>query len=82
MITKIQKTENSDNIYLTKTILDAAQIKIGDEVQVVIQNGRIIIETTSQVRKRAEFQKLLAELPEDYQSEEIEWGKPVGKEEW
>lgn len=82
MTTKIQKTDNSDNIYFTKTMLDAAKIKVGDEVQVTIQNGRIIIETSAIARKRTDLQKLLADIPEEYQPEEIDWGKPVGKEEW
>ena len=82
MVTKIQKTDNSNCIYLTKPMLDAAKIKVGDEVQVTMQNGRIIVETTDQAQKRVNLQELLAEIPEEYQPEEIDWGKPVGKEVW
>ena len=82
MVTKIQKTDNSDSIYFTKTMLDEAKIKAGDEVQVTIQNGRIIVETRTIARKRIDLQELLAEMPEEYQPEETEWGKPVGKEVW
>ena len=81
MLTKIQKSENSDGICFTKSILEAAQMNVGDEVQVTINNGRIIIETATRTRRRAELKALL-ELPEDYQPEELDWGKPVGKEEW
>lgn len=82
MVTKIQKTDNSNCIYFTKSMLDAAKIKVGDEVQVTMQNGRIIVETTAQAQKRVNLQELLAEIPEEYQPEEIDWGKPVGKEVW
>ncbi len=82
MVTKIQKTDNSDSIYFTKTMLDEAKIKAGDEVQVTIQNGRIIVETRTIARKRIDLQELLAEMPEEYQPEETEWGNPVGKEVW
>ena len=57
-------------------------MNVGDEVQVTIRNGRIIIETAAKTRKRADLKALLAEMPEDYQPEELDWGKPVGKEEW
>jgi antitoxin MazE len=82
VLTKIQKSENSDDIYLTKNMLLAAQINVGDEVQVTIQNGRIIVETVAQARRRTDLQALLTKMPEDYQPEEIDWGKPVSKEEW
>ena len=82
MLTKIQKSENRDGIFFTKNILEAAQMNVGDEVQVTIRNGRIIIETTTRTRKRADLKALLAQMPEDYQPEELDWGKPVGKEEW
>ena len=82
MLTKIQKSENSEGICFSKNILEAAQMNAGDEVQVTIQNGRIIIETATRTRRRADLKALLAQMPEDYQPEELDWGKPVGKEEW
>ena len=82
MLIKIQKSENSDGICFTKNILEAAQMKVGDEVQVTIQNGRIIIEEVTKTHKRANLKALLSQMPEDYQPEELDWGKPVGKEEW
>ena len=82
MLTKIQKLENSDGICFAKNILDKAQMSIGDEVQVTIQNGRIVVEIASRTRKRVNLEALLAQMPDDYQPEELDWGKPVGKEEW
>ncbi len=82
MIIKIQKSENIDGIYFSEKMLEAAQMNIGDEVQITIQNGRIIVETATQARKRTDLQALLAQMPEDYQPEEIDWGKPIGKEVW
>lgn len=82
MLIKIQKSETGDGICFTKNILEAARMNVGDEVQVTIQNGRIIIETAIRTRRRADLKALLAQMPEDYQLEELNWGKPVGKEEW
>ncbi len=76
------KIRKSDGIYFSKEMLEAAQINIEDEVQVTIQNGRIIVETATQARRRIDLQTLLAKMPEDYQPEELDWGKPVGKEVW
>ena len=82
MLIKIQKSENGEEICFTKDILEAAQLNVGDEVQVTIQNGRIIIETATKTYKRADLKTLFAQMPDDYQPEELDWGKPVGKEEW
>lgn len=82
MLIKIQKSENSDRISFTKNMLEAARMNVGDEVQVTIQNGRIIIETSTRTRRRADLKTLIAQMPEDYQPEELDWGEPVGKEEW
>lgn len=82
MLIKIQKSENSAKICFTQNILKAAQLNVGDEVQVTIQNGRIIIETATKAYKRADLKALLSQMPDDYQVEELDWGKPVGKEEW
>lgn len=82
MLIKIQKSESSDRISFTKNMLEAAQMNAGDEVQVTIQNGRIIIETSTRTRRRADLKTLIAQMPEDYQPEELDWGEPVGKEEW
>ena len=82
MLIKIQKSENSAEICFTQNILEAAQLNVGDEVQVTIQNGRIIIETATKAYKRADLKALLSQMPDDYQAEELDWGEPVGKEEW
>ncbi len=82
MLIKIQKSKNGEEICFTKNILEAAQLNVGDEVQVTIQNGRIIIETATKTYKRADLKTRLAQMPDDYQPEELDWGKPVGKEEW
>ena len=63
---KVQKIENSDGIYFSKKMLEEAQMNVGDEVHVTIQNGRIIVETATQARRRIDLQTLLAKMPTDY----------------
>ena len=82
MLTKIQKWGNSQGLRFPKTILQEADIEIGDEVNISVQDGKIIVEPVYKVRNKFDIQKLVAEMPEDYQVEEADWGSPAGKEEW
>jgi antitoxin MazE len=82
MVTKVQKWGNSQGLRFTKEILSEAKIDVGDEVQVLVRSGRIIVEPVSRVRGKHEIRKLVAKIPKDYRAEEIDWGMPTGKEVW
>ena len=82
MLTKIQKWGNSQGLRFTKALLHEARINVGDEVNVSIQEGRIIVEPTTRVRGRYDLKELVSRMPETYQVEEVDWGQPVGKEVW
>jgi antitoxin MazE len=82
MHTKIQKWGNSQGLRLTKVMLEAIQANVGDEVEVSAQEGKIVIELVNKVRGKYNLKSLVAKIPKNYQSTEIDWGKAVGKEEW
>lgn len=82
MRTKVQKWGNSQGLRFPKAILEKVDIHIGDEVTLSVENGKIIVEPVYRVRNRFDIHQLVAEMPEDYQVEEVDWGKPTGKEEW
>ena len=82
MLTKIQKWGNSQGLRFTKALLHEARINVGDEVNVSIQEGRIIVEPMTKVRGRYDLEELVSRMPETYQVEEVDWGQPVGKEVW
>ena len=82
MLTKIQKWGNSQGLRFTKALLHEARINVGDEVNVSIQEGRIIVEPMTKVRGRYDLKELVSRMPETYQVEEVNWGPPVGKEVW
>jgi antitoxin MazE len=67
---------------LTKALLQEVQIHVGDEVNVSVQKGRIIIEPVTKVRGRYDLQELVSKMPQEYHVEELDWGEPVGKEVW
>ena len=82
MFSKIQKWGNSQGLRFTKALLQEAQMNVGDEVSVSVQNGRIIVESVTKVRGRYDLKELVSKRPQEYQVEELDWGEPVGKEEW
>lgn len=82
MLTKIQKWGNSQGLRFTKALLEEAQINVGDEVEVSVHKGRIVVEPVTKVRGRYDLEALVSKMPEGYQAEELDWGPPVGREVW
>ncbi len=82
MLTKVQKWGNSQGLRFTKAILNEARIKVGDEVNVSVRTGQIVVEPVTRVRGRHDLKALVARVPKDYHAEELEWTRPAGKEVW
>ena len=82
MLSKVQKWGNSQGLRFTKTLLQEAQINVGDEVNVSVQEGRIIIEPVTKVRSKYDLKELVSKMPQEYHVEELDWGEPSGKEVW
>ena len=82
MVTKIQKWGNSQGLRFPKSLLEEANISIGDEVFLSVKDGKIIVEPAIKLHGRYNLEQLIAEMPADYQVEELDWGLPVGQEEW
>ncbi len=92
MTTRIVKWGNSRGIRLPKPFLESLNMKDNDSVDVITENGTIIIKkSTSQrqhktLKQRVEefygkdFETALKENPYEY--EELDWGEPVGGEIW
>lgn len=82
MLTKVQKWGNSQGLRFPKEILLRAHISIGDEVNIKIQHGVIVIKPVMRIREKYNLKELVSKIPNNYKSEEQHWGKPVGKEAW
>ncbi len=82
MHTKIQKWGNSQGLRLARHVLKDADLDVGDEVDIKVQDGIIIITPSIRIRGKHHIQDLIAEIPADYRTEEVDWGKPEGREEW
>lgn len=82
MHTKIQKWGNSQGLRLAKHVLQEASLGVGDEVDVAVRDGTIVIAPVIETRGRHRLEDLVAKIPDDYHAEEVDWGGPVGKEVW
>ena len=82
MHTKIQKWGNSQGLRLAKNVLEDAHLGVGDEVDVTVRDGIIVIAPIRKIRGRYSLEELVAKIPEDYHANEVDWGEPVGKEAW
>ena len=82
MVTKVQKWGNSQGLRFSKAILEEAHINVGDQVNISVQKGQIIVEPLTKVRGKYDLRELVSKMPKDYQVEELDWGKPTGKEVW
>lgn len=82
MLAKIQKWGNSQGLRLAKTLLADAQLGVGDEVDISIKDGIMIVTPAKRIRGRHKLEDLVARIPEDYQTSEVDWVEPAGKEVW
>jgi antitoxin MazE len=82
MVTKVQKWGNSQGVRVPLRLLEEARLDVGDEVDVIVQDGKIVISPSQRVRGRYRLEDLLAQMPEDYEPAEEDWGAPVGREDW
>ncbi|MDZ4179693.1 MAG: AbrB/MazE/SpoVT family DNA-binding domain-containing protein [Coriobacteriia bacterium] len=82
MITKVQKWGNSQGLRLSKDLLGDADIEVGDQVDVTVHDGTLVITPVRRVRGRVDLGQLVREIPADYIPGELDWGTPVGREVW
>ncbi|MEA2601565.1 MAG: antitoxin MazE [Acidobacteriota bacterium] len=82
MQTKVQKWGNSQGIRFPLRLMQEANIAIGDEVDVTVQEGRIIVVPSERIHGKYRLEDLVARMPEDYEPFEEDWGPPVGREVW
>lgn len=83
MFAKIQKWGNSQGLRLARNLLADAQLAIGDEVDISVKEGIIIIAPSKRrIRGRHSLKDLVTRIPKGYKPGEVDWGEPTGKEIW
>jgi len=77
---RVQKWGNSQGLRLSKDVLELAGIGVGDELELTVQDQQILLR---KVRKpKYDLATLFEQSLSDYRPTEMEWGPPVGREEW
>ncbi len=82
MVTKIQKWGNSQGLRVSRQLLDVAQLAVGDEVDVVVRDGTIIIVPIRQVRGKYRLAEIVRRIPKNYKQTGEAWGSAMGREVW
>jgi antitoxin MazE len=82
VVTKIQRWGNSQGLRLAKRVLEDAQISVGDDVDVTVRDGLIVIAPAKRIRGKRSLEELVSRIPKKYRAKETDWGQPAGKEVW
>jgi antitoxin MazE len=82
MITKIQKWGNSQGLRLSKELLSDARIELGDSVEVAVRGGTLVVTPARRTRGGHNLRELVSRITRVYEPEDLDWGKPVGREVW
>ena len=81
MSTKVQKWGNSLAVRIPDDVVEEAGFTPGKEVTVKNVRNTVVI-TPTHAKKRPTLAELVARITPESLHEEIDWGKPVGKEIW
>jgi antitoxin MazE len=82
MVTKVQAWGNSQGLRLSKQVLEDAHVAVGDEVDVAVREGVIVVAPLRRTRGKLSLRGLVARIPKNYRAAEVDWGLPVGREVW
>jgi antitoxin MazE len=66
-------------VRIPKAILDAAQLKAGDQLEIEVQNRAIIIQAAAD---KPTLEQLLEGITPENCHPATDWGKAVGQEAW
>lgn len=82
VVTKVQKWGNSQGIRLRKETLSEAEISVGDEVEVSVAHGVLVVKPIRRQRGKYDLRELVRQIPKGYRPGELDWGPPAGREVW
>lgn len=77
--TNLSKWGSSLAVRIPKAILEAAQWKAGDELEIELQNRTLVIQPAA---SKPTLQELLDGVTPENCHPATDWGAPVGKEAW
>lgn len=83
MKTTLQAWGHSQGIRIPKTCLSTVGWHVGDELEMKIDKGAISLAPAKRpVRGRFKIEELIRRMPKEYRVQEVDTGRPVGREIW
>lgn len=76
---QVVKWGNSHAVRLPKVVLEKAEMRAGDQLEIRVEKGRIALEPAS---PKLTLQDLVKRITAKNLHDEQDWGKPVGREVW
>lgn len=76
----LRKVRNEASVRIPRNLLRAAQLRIGQTVEVTAENGRIIIEPLN--KPHYDLDELLKGIMSKNRHKLVDFGAPVGNEIW
>ena len=76
---QVVKWGSSHAVRLPKGVLEEAELRDGDHLEVRVDKGRIALEPVS---PKLKLRDLVARISPKNLPDEQDWGKPVGREVW
>jgi antitoxin MazE len=70
---------NSHAVRLPKVVLEKAEMRAGDQLEIHVEKGRIALEPA---RPKLTLRDLVTRITPENLHGEQDWGKPVGREVW
>lgn len=80
MRVQVKRWGNSASVRIPAAVMAAAALRIDQEVDVREDDGRVVIEPV--VAPAYDLDELLAAMTPETFHDEVDFGKPVGKEIW
>ena len=81
MTATISSWGNSQGLRFPKDIMKELSLSIGDKLNVLVQDQKIILEPIKKNRIKYDINQLVSKLPKDYKAAE-EFNDKVGFEQW
>ncbi len=81
MTVTISQWGNSQGLRFPKDIMKELSLSIGDKVNILIENHKIILEPIKQKREHYDINDLVKKMPDNYRAHE-EFDTISGQEEW
>lgn len=81
MTAKISRWGNSQGLRVPKDIMEVLHLHIGDDVDISIEEGKVIIKPIKKEIPQYNLDELISKIPTNYKVNE-EFNNKIGNEEW